>query len=93
MSGSRTPTLGRPRTSTDPELIDRLARLRAILPLMAADLAAARRRAHALELENRRLARRVAELESTLACTSIPARRMAPDTSRGRRVRSEPTGL
>lgn len=48
------------------DLVDRLARLRAILPLMAGDLAAARRRSNALEAENQRLATRVRELESTL---------------------------
>jgi hypothetical protein len=45
------------------DVLDRLARLRAILPAMAADLACARRRINALALENERLARRVAELE------------------------------
>jgi hypothetical protein len=44
--------------------LERLARLRTILPLIATDLASARRRASALEIENRRLSRRVAELES-----------------------------
>jgi hypothetical protein len=48
------------------DLVDRLARLREILPLMAGDLAAARRRSKALEVENERLARRVRELESKL---------------------------
>ncbi len=52
------------RTPTDPDIVDRLARLRAILPLMATDLARARRRAHALELENQRLAERIEMLES-----------------------------
>jgi hypothetical protein len=46
------------------DVIDRLARLRAILPAMAADLACARRRINALALENQRLARRIAELEA-----------------------------
>ena len=46
------------------DVVDRLARLRAILPAMAADLASARRRINALALENERLARRVAELEA-----------------------------
>jgi hypothetical protein len=55
---------GAPRTPTDPDLVDRLARLRTILPLMATDLARARRRAHALELENQRLALRIEMLES-----------------------------
>jgi hypothetical protein len=46
------------------DVVDRLARLRAILPAMAADLASARRQVNTLALENERLARRVAELES-----------------------------
>ena len=46
-------------------------RLRTILPLIATDLAAARRRAHALELENRRLAGRIAELESVLHAPTV----------------------
>ena len=54
------------------DLVDRLARLRAILPLMAGDLAAARRRSNALEVENERLARRVRELESTLEARRLP---------------------
>ncbi len=53
-----------PRPAADPDLVDRLVRLRTILPLIAAELAEARRRAHALERENRRLAQRVKELES-----------------------------
>ena len=59
---------GTPSTpSTDPDLVDRLARLRTILPLIATDLASARRRANTLELENRHLTARVAELEARLA--------------------------
>jgi hypothetical protein len=46
------------------DVVDRLARLRAILPAMAADFAPARRRINTLALENERLARRVAELEA-----------------------------
>ena len=81
MSRSNTQTLGRSlsRTPTDPELIDRLARLRTILPLIASDLASARRRAHALELDNQRLTRRIAELESTLAGTTILGSRTTPE--------------
>jgi hypothetical protein len=48
------------------DVVDRLARLRAVLPLMATDLAVARRRAGALEAENDRLVRRVRELEAHL---------------------------
>jgi hypothetical protein len=71
----------RERRATDCEVIDRLTRLRTILPLMATDLAAARRRAHALEADNRRLARRVFELEAKLACTQAHARHTPPETS------------
>ncbi|HVC84734.1 MAG TPA: hypothetical protein VNC12_05720 [Solirubrobacteraceae bacterium] len=59
-----------PRTATDPDLVDRLVRLRTILPLMATDLARARRRAHALELENQRLAQRIEMLESKAPCSA-----------------------
>jgi hypothetical protein len=52
--------------SPNADVVDRLARLRAVLPQLAGDLAVARRRARALELENRRLSQRVAELESRL---------------------------
>ena len=58
------------RAPTDPDLVDRLARLRSILPLMATDLARARRRAHALELENQRLAERIEMLESKATCSA-----------------------
>ena len=56
------------------QVVDRLVRLRRILPLIATDLAAARRRAHTLELDNRRLTRRVAELESRLLYAGGQAR-------------------
>jgi uncharacterized protein YPO0396 len=49
------------------QVVDRLARLRSILPLIATDLAAARRRANELEIRNRQLTERVAELESRLS--------------------------
>ena len=48
------------------QVVDRLARLRSILPMIATDLAAARRRANELEIRNRQLAERVAELEAKL---------------------------
>jgi hypothetical protein len=54
----------RPLSPGGADVVDRLARLRAILPAMAADLAFARRRINTLALENERRARRVAELES-----------------------------
>ena len=75
--------------ATDPDVIDRLARLRSILPLMATALAAARRRAHALELGNRRLTRRVAELESRLLCAGGHARSGAE----GNLGQLEPVGM
>ena len=59
-------------STSNSDVVDRLARLRSILPLIATDLASARRRANALETENRRLTRRVAELESRLPATGEP---------------------
>ena len=59
-------------TITNADVVDRLARLRAVLPLIATDLAVARRLASALEAENERLGRRVRELESRLAQTRRP---------------------
>jgi hypothetical protein len=41
----------------NPDVVDRLLRLRTILPLIAADLATARRRASTLETENQQLTR------------------------------------
>ena len=52
---------------SDGDALERLVRLRGVLQALATDLAAARRRAAALELEKRRLERRVSELESRLA--------------------------
>ena len=54
-------------TVSNSDVVARLARLRAVLPLMATDLAVARRRATALQAENERLRARVVELESRLA--------------------------
>jgi hypothetical protein len=56
-----------PRTASSADVVERLARVRAILPLMASDLAAARRRSNTLEAENQRLSRRILELEGLLA--------------------------
>ena len=61
-----------PPTATNGDVVDRLARLRAILPLIATDLASARRRANALQIENQRLTRRVIELEARLTATREP---------------------
>lgn len=47
-------------------VIDRLDRLRVILPAMATETAAARREAARLRVENARLARKVAALESAI---------------------------
>jgi len=79
----------KPQTVTNADVVDRLARLRAVLPLLAKDLAAARRRSNSLEVENRRLARRVRELESKLAArrpvvsTPPPARRRSQRAATG----------
>jgi hypothetical protein len=53
-----------PVSVTNSDVVDRLARLRSLLPLMATDLAVARRRASALEAENAALRKQVRELES-----------------------------
>lgn len=80
------------RTPTDADVVDRLARLRTIVPLLAADLAAARRRAHTLELDNRRLTRRVTELEAKLANMRTCSRRDAPDRLAASAVAAAPVG-
>jgi hypothetical protein len=67
MGSTSPPALG------DADIIERLARLRSLLPLMARDLANARRRVATLELENRRLDRRVRELEAAAALADEPA--------------------
>ncbi|HLW96576.1 MAG TPA: hypothetical protein VKS25_14465 [Solirubrobacteraceae bacterium] len=71
-------------TMGDADVIDRLARLRALLPAMAEDLAIARRRAASLAAENERLDARVRELETRLAGTR-------PTVSRRRRERIRET--
>lgn len=53
-------------------VIDRLNRLRVVLPAMAQETAVARREAARLRAENTRLTRRVAELESTGAALRVP---------------------
>jgi hypothetical protein len=50
----------------DPDLVDRLARLRAILPLIATDLATTRHHAASLRAENENLRRRIAQLDASL---------------------------
>ena len=54
----------RSRTLEDHAVIDRLERLRVILPAMATETATARREAARLRIENARLVLRVAELEA-----------------------------
>lgn len=70
------------------DVVDRLVRLRAVLPLMANDLATARRRASALEVENQRLTRRVRELESRRTAGRLPSTRSSV-ASLGRAVRAQ----
>lgn len=69
-------------TIGDADVIDRLARLRALLPAMAEDLAIARRRAASLAAENERLAARVRELETHVASARAPAPRCRRERSR-----------
>jgi hypothetical protein len=64
--------------AADADVVDRLARLRSVLPLIAGDLASARRHAHTLQLENQRLAQRVAELEAKLPNQTT---RMQPESA------------
>jgi hypothetical protein len=54
------------------DVVDRLHKLRVLLPAMAQETATARREAARLRSENRRLARRLAELEDAL--TQAPSR-------------------
>jgi hypothetical protein len=54
------------------DVVDRLHKLRVLLPAMAQETATARREAARLRSENRRLARRLAELEDAL--TQAPLR-------------------
>jgi hypothetical protein len=51
----------------DRDVVDRLHKLRVLLPAMALETATARREAARLRSENRRLARRLAELEEAVA--------------------------
>jgi hypothetical protein len=73
-------------TVTNSDVVDRLARLRSILPQMATDLALARRHASALEAENAVLRRQLRELESRVT----EPRRPRPPASRSRGPRSAP---
>jgi hypothetical protein len=73
-----------PPATSNSDIVDRLARLRSILPLIATDLAAARRRANTLEIENQRLTQRVAELETRQTTAQEPDHASGPaSTFRG----------
>ncbi len=65
----------------DGDAVERLARLRRILPLLAQELARVRRDAAALRIENRRLLDRLHELERDLA-----AEAEGPEDGRRRRL-------
>jgi len=77
-----------PVTISNSDVLERLARLRAVLPLMATDLAVARRRASALQLENERLRRQLGELEARLSeSRTAGPRRSRPAPPRRRHPR------
>ena len=57
------------------QLLERLHNLRTILPVMAQELACARRQASSLRLENRRLIEEVRRLQRAERTRSKPARR------------------
>jgi hypothetical protein len=77
------PMNDQPVTVSNSDVVERLARLRTVLPLIATDLAVARRRVTALQAENERLRSQVGELESRLA-----DRRRAPVTPAARMRRA-----
>lgn len=57
------------------QLTDRLHSLRRVLPVLAQEMAAARRQAAHLRLDNRRLAEQVRELRAELRARELRARR------------------
>lgn len=57
------------------ETLERLTRLRRILPVLGEELATARREAARLRVENRRLAERISTLEHDLAADATHAAR------------------
>ncbi len=59
--------MGRHVTADERAVIDRLDRLRKVLPVMAAETVAARREAARLRTENIHLLHRLAELETSLS--------------------------
>ena len=65
-------TRTRPAAQDAADLMERLHRLRILLPAMAQDTAMARREAAQLRIENGQLMRRVAELEDLLAMRAAP---------------------
>jgi hypothetical protein len=58
---------GRERADDNAALVDRIQKLRLVLPAMAQDAAVARREAAQLRRENARLQARLRELEDTVA--------------------------
>jgi len=71
-------------TVSDADVVDRLARLRAILPLIATDLASARRRANALQIGKPTDSHgRIIELEARLTAAQEPDRGTRADRLRG----------
>jgi hypothetical protein len=54
------------------DLIERVHRLRVILPAMAQETADARREAARLRVENAKLQRRIADLERSVTCVPPP---------------------
>ena len=68
----------RPELGSDPgELVDRIGKLRALLPAFAQEAAAARREAARLRSQNAALQRRLVELETRSAITRDLTRRNA----------------
>ena len=68
----------RPELGSDPgELVDRIGKLRALLPAFAQETATARREAARLRSQNAMLQRRIVELESGSVTTGDLTRRNA----------------
>ncbi len=73
--GQQTDGIGPRRLRSDPdELVDRLEKLRILLPAFAQEAASARREAASLRAQNATLQRRIVELETQFA--------IAPDLKR-----------
>ena len=71
-------------------LVERLHNLRTVLPVMAEELASARRQAASLRVENRRLVEQVRRLQAAERSRSMLALARAPRTAQ--RQRPVPTG-